>query len=113
MNAEITQLRTALNEAIYDMIDASSDKRFNTASDQVRWLRRNLHVALREWLHPRTCFYCTATLDINDNKYCPDCQADEDTASAEVSWCEDCGKETENNGDDYCEACWFAEDETA
>lgn len=106
MNAEITRIRTELNEAIYIMIDADSDKRYNAAATRVRWLRRDLHIALRDWLYPRTCFYCNVILSFSENRYCPDCQADEDAASEEIAWCQHCGDEMEPDGSDYCETCW-------
>lgn len=107
MNAEITRIRTELNEAIYIMIDADSDKRYNIAERHVNYLRRTLHQALKDWLSPRTCNYCGNVLGGNEIVFCLVCSDNiEEDDDYEAPICELCGDELHDDGGDYCVNCW-------
>jgi len=106
MNAEITRIRTKLNTAIYIMIDADSDKRYNTAARNVQELRLQLREAMRDYLDPepeRDCGYCGDTLQSFEFDICTHCMNEE---IDEGSYCDVCGSETEEQGADYCNVCW-------
>ena len=103
MNEHITQLRSRLNEAIYIMIEADSDKRYNTAARHVNWLRKGLHQAMRDYWSPRHCGYCEATLSGIERNFCTVCETDDEY---DMPQCELCGEEVSADGDEYCLACW-------